>query len=205
MASDQKPEILDSRPPGQFENLVQFALSQGASDARIIAAKDIPVEDKLAEFCATCPSFGFSMSCSPHVSGPSGFRNLTLQRPWAVVIRLVVPLSALFSNEKRELGKFLHELVAAIEARAAGMGYKNSRAFAGGSCKSIFCRDHAECRRLSGGPCRHPDCARPSMSGFGIDVSGLMKRCGWPSDLGKGSADSDGESMSWIAGLVLIG
>jgi hypothetical protein len=42
------------------------------------------------------------------------------------------------------------------------------------------------------------------MSGFGINVTELMKRCGWPSDLNRGKAAVEGESMSWLGGLVLI-
>lgn len=192
-------------PPEHLEDLVRFALSEGAANARLIASAEIPVEDSLAQFCTTCPSYGFSMSCAPHVAGPPGFRELARRLPWAVVIRLVVPFSALFSSEKKELGRFLHELVAAVEARAVGMGHTNSRAFAGGSCKSIFCHDHPDCRRLSGGACRHPDHARPSMSGFGVNVSELMKQCGWSSDLAGSVPSPDAQSMSWIAGLVLVG
>jgi predicted metal-binding protein len=204
MDFDQKPETTDTPPP-HLDDLVQYALSEGAANAKGIASADIPVEDRLVEYCTTCPSYGFSMSCSPHVSGPSGFREMQHKLPWALVIRLVVPLSALFSNEKRELGRFLHELVAAIEARAVGMGHVGSRAFAGGSCKNIFCHGHPDCRRLSGGPCRHPDIARPSMSGFGINVSELMQTCGWPSKIDTLDPARGSETMSWIAGLVLIG
>jgi predicted metal-binding protein len=192
-------------PPAQLENLVRFALSEGAANAKGIASVDIPLEDGLVEYCATCPSYGFSMSCTPHVSGPPGFRLMQRQLPWAVVIRLVVPFSALFSNEKRELGRFLHELSAAVETRALCIGCKDARAFAGGSCKSIFCHSHPECNRLSGGPCRHPGSARPSMSGFGINVSELMVMCGWPLDPGKENGTAGSESLSWLAGLVLIG
>jgi predicted metal-binding protein len=205
MTFDEESNISGNPPPDNLDDLVQFALSGGAGNARVIPAAEIPVDDGLVAHCKTCPSYGFSMSCTPHVSGPSGFRDLQQKLPWAVVIRLVVPLSALFSAEKRELGRFLHELVASVETRALGMGYTESRAFAGGSCKNIFCEDHPECRRLAGDPCRHPDHARPSMSGFGIDVSELMKKCGWPSDLDSRKKAPGKDSMSWLAGLVLIG
>lgn len=204
MDFDQEPETTDTPLP-HLNDLVQYALSEGAANAKCIASAGIPLEEGLVEHCTTCPSYGFSMSCTPHVSGPSGFRAMQRQLPWAVVIRLVVPFSALFSNEKRELGRFLHELVAAIEALAVDMGHVSSRAFAGGSCKNIFCRGHPDCRRLSGGPCRHPDVARPSMSGFGINVSELMQTCGWSSKLDTLDAAQGSESMSWLAGLVLIG
>ena len=42
------------------------------------------------------------------------------------------------------------------------------------------------------------------MPEFDIDVSRLMQAAGWP--VGKASPDqaSDAESMTWVAGLVLI-
>jgi hypothetical protein len=43
------------------------------------------------------------------------------------------------------------------------------------------------------------------MSGFGINVSELMKTCGWSSDINVRKADSSADSMSWVAGLILIG
>jgi predicted metal-binding protein len=86
------------------------------------------------------------------------------------------------------------------------MGYSDSRAFAGGCCKDIFCRDHEGCRVLSGdGQCRNPQYARPSMSGFGINVSKLMHVAGWPADINIHEADSDTASMTWVAGLIMIG
>ena len=100
----------------------------------------------------------------------------------------------------------LHEVTAGIEQAAVRAGYHGSKAFAGGSCKKIFCRDQAECRVLSeGGECRHPQYARPSMSGFGINVSELMRVCGWPADINTHDSTGDSDEMSWVAGLVLIG
>ena len=190
--------------PFDMDELIRYSLSQGASGAKGIAAADIIAEENLAKLCTTCPNHGFSPSCPPHVSGPPGFRKLQRELPWAVVIRQVVPLSALFSDERREVGRFLHELVATVESHSVQMGYGRSKAFAGGSCKDLFCHDHQECRRLAGGPCRHGKHARQSMSGYGINVSDLMEKCGWPSKLGA-NEKTGGESMSWLAGLVLIG
>jgi predicted metal-binding protein len=199
--------VEDETTPAHLEELVGTAISLGASDAKAITADDISIKDSLAHRCIEprCDNYGLSPSCPPHVSGPSGFRELQETLRHAVVVRIVVPSSVLVSYERKEFGRFLHELVAAIEQEAAGMGYTDSRAFAGGSCKNIFCHEHLECRRLSEGECRHPQHARPSMSGFGIDVFALMKTCGWPADVNAGTAGADAEAMSWLAGLVMIG
>lgn len=193
--------------PIHLEKLVELAISLGASDARVIESAIIHVEERLANLCAEprCPSYGQSASCPPYVSGPAGFRELKQKLPRAVVVRIVVPSSMLHSSDNMELGRFLYELVSTIEQEAINMGYSDSIAFAGGSCKQLFCSDHLECRRVKGDGCRHPLVARASMSGYGVNVFELMESCGWATNLDSGRAEPGEESMSWMAGLVLIG
>lgn len=191
-----------------LKKLARLAVSLGASDAKITASEEISVEDGLANLCLDprCKNYGLSPSCPPHISGPSGFRKLLTTHKHTIVVRLIVPSAALYSAERRELFRLLHEVVAGVEQAAVGMGYHHSKAFAGGSCKEIFCHHHSECQRLSkNGECRHQQYARPSMSGFGIDVSKLMKFCGWSGDMNMREERSDSDAMTWIAGLILIG
>jgi len=191
-----------------LRKLVRFAYSLGASDVQTISSGDIIVENNLANLCREpqCENYGLSLSCPPHVSGPSGFRKLQKSLKHAVVVRIIVPSAMLFSDERWELMRLLHEVVAAIEQAAVGMGYSDSKAFAGGSCKKSFCHDYAGCRIVSeGGECRHPQHARPSLSGFGINVSKLMKVCGWSADINTREAESGADSMSWVAGLIMVG
>ncbi len=102
--------------------------------------------------------------------------------------------------------RLLHEVAAGVEQAAVKAGYYNAQAFAGGSCKEIFCNDKADCCVLSeNAECRHPQYARPSMSGFGINVSELMKVCGWPADININASGADTDAMSWVAGMILIG
>jgi predicted metal-binding protein len=191
-----------------LEKLVQAALALGASDARAILSADIQVEERLAQLCLEprCENYGLAPSCPPHVSGPSGFRALIETHPHAIVVRLMVPSSTLLSCERREVGRFLHELVARVEQEAVRLGYANAKAFAGGSCKEIFCRDDLDCPVVAeNGACRYVRYARPSMSGFGIDVFKLVETCGWPARPEIDATEAGGESMSWLAGLIVIG
>jgi len=192
----------------KLRELVRLACSLGASDAQIISSGDILVENDLANLCKEpqCENYGLSLSCPPHISGPSEFRKLQKSIKHAVVVKIAVPSAALFSDERREIMRLLNEVVAGVERAAVGMGYSDSKAFAGGSCKDLFCHDYADCRALSeGGDCRYPQHARPSMSGFGINVSALMKVCGWPADINTREAESSPDSMSWVAGLIMVG
>ncbi len=191
-----------------LKELIKQASQSGASGAAAISASDISVEDDLAKLCREpqCESYGLSTSCPPHVSGPSGFRDLLKKFKHAIVIKIDVPLEILLSSERSDIMRLLHEIVAGIERAAVKTGYTSSKAFAGGSCKKIFCHDYEGCRVLTeGGECRNPRHARPSMSGFGVNVSKLMKVAGWTMNSYTREADPDKTSTAPICGLILIG
>jgi len=191
-----------------LEPLIQLAISLGATETQILSSDKIIVEDQLALKCVEpkCENYGLSFSCPPYVEGPAFFRELIKSHPQALVIRLVVPAFMLLSWERFGVGKVLHELVASVELEAIKLGCTKSSGFAGGSCKELFCQDHLSCRRVKeNGPCRHPDLARPSMSGYGIDVFQLIKSCGWETNLNKEDQLPTDKQFSWVAGLVMIG
>jgi predicted metal-binding protein len=114
-------------------------------------------------------------------------------------------MASMFTDERREIMGLLHQIVASVEMEAVGMGYLSTRSFAGGSCKNLFCYAHSDCRVLAQkGECRNPHTARPSMSGFGIDVMKLMRTAGWEVEKANRANENDSEAMTWVAGLVLI-
>ncbi len=195
----------DSKPG--LQHLIELAYELGASNAAILSSSQIEIRDPLALKCSQprCANYAQSYSCPPYVSGPAGFRELVKQLPDALVVRLIVPATMLLSWERFELGRVHHELVARLEQAASELGYEDSRAFAGGSCKELFCQEHLSCQRFSGGACRHPDLARPSLSGYGVDVFNLLRSCGWETHFEKPDPNNPDGSLAWVAGLVLIG
>ncbi len=192
--------------PEKNKLLIQMAHDAGAVEATIISTKDIIIEDELAHLCKDpgCENYGLSMSCPPHVSGPSGFRKLINNYDKAIVFKIDAPYDALFSNERNDWFRLLHEIASGIEHGATSMGYKEPKAFAGGSCKQIFCSLYIDCEVVArNGKCRNPESARPSMSGFGINVKKLMEAAGFTMD------DSEDQpnhkpSIGTLSGLVLI-
>ena len=189
------------------KELVQRACQLGASDAKAISASDISVDDDLAKLCQErrCEYYGLSVNCPPNVAGPSGFRELLKNYKQALVFSINTPTEILLSDNRHQLFRQLHEIAAGIEQSAIEMGYHNSKAYAGGSCKPLFCQDHTSCRVLTeGGECRYPQNARPSMSGFGINVSKLMQTAGWVMHRIVKDTDPDAVSMGMLSGLVLV-
>jgi predicted metal-binding protein len=191
-----------------LSELTRLAEELGATEARAIMAANVTVEDHLAELCLEpgCENYGLSAGCPPHVAGPSAMREMLARFSHALVFKIDVPSEMLFSNARPELFTVLHEIAAEIEHRAVEMGCRRSKAFAGGSCKQLFCADHAGCRVVAeGGACRNPRRARPSMSGFGVNVSKLMAAAGWPMHRAAPGADPAEGSIGTLSGMVLIG
>lgn len=191
-----------------FEALIRVARQNGAGDAKAVSTTDVVVEASLAQYCedSGCENFGLSVNCPPHTSGPAGFKELLKEYTHAVVFKIDVPIETLVSDEKHDVFRLLHKIGANIEKAAIKRGYNGSKAFAGESCKVLFCQKHDDCLVISGkGECRHPNIARPSMSGFGINVSELMKTAGWQMDRITSETDPDAVTMGMVCGLVLIG
>jgi len=187
--------------------LIEYALILGATHAKVIGSSQIPISEELAGLCENqrCTHYGTSINCPPHVSGPEGFRRLLRDEPHAIVFKLDVASQRLFTNESRDLFRLLHEVSALIELAAKDMGYGDSRAFASGGCKTLFCGEHPHCQALAeNGSCPHSDRARPSMSGYGIDVARLVRNAGWEMKWLGPKADVGPESTSSLVGLVLV-
>ncbi len=187
------------------EALITFALQSGATKAAVLPVKSVRVESRLASFChePKCPYWGQSASCPPHVSGPSGFREMLATCSSVLVVRLEIESSSLHGEERPFVMRLLHETVAKVEQRAVELGFPGARGFAGGSCKPGFCGDKENCRAIEKGSCRFPDLARPSLSGYGVNVGKLMEAAGWSTTLFTSDKDNQ-DHLAWIAGLVLL-
>lgn len=191
----------------QLSRLLDVAKKEGATDATIIESKALKVENRLAALCDgdyRCPNYGLSAGCSPHVQGPEVFRDWQAKSQYSIVVKIELPTSALFSDDRNTVMQQLHFIVASVEQTAIEMGWSNSKGFAGGSCKELFCSDQPTCVVLDKEPCLYGDRARPSISGFGIDAIQMMKSAGWTVEMAEKTNMVNKESTSWIAGLILL-
>jgi predicted metal-binding protein len=191
----------------KLRRLIQNAQKSGATELVVISTGVIEVDDELADRCREprCENYGLSRSCPPHVPGPSVFRRELGGFSQAIFLRIDVPSEVLYSSEGRQVFQLLHEVVAGIERSAVNMGFARARGYAGGSCKKTFCHDHPVCLALSEkGACRNPDHARPSMSGFGINVAKLYEAAGWAMGARTHDSVATGDKSASVCGLVLV-
>jgi len=189
-----------------LKELIKLACRSGASDAGEIPATAISVEERLAKMCRSpqCKHYGLSAGCPPHVSGPSGMREMLKHYSHALVFKIDVPAGILLSHEGPDFFKLLHEIATAVEHAAAEMDCADAKAFASGGCKKLFCPEYDVCSVLEGSECRNPHKARPSMSGFGIDVNALMQAAGWNMLRTDNDVTRDQDSVMPICGLILV-
>jgi predicted metal-binding protein len=182
--------------------LQELALLSGASAAAVIRSAAVRVDGRLARMCRTgCGNYGLAAGCPPHVGGPAELRRLAARLTRALVFRVDLPAEELLSGRDPLLLRPVHCIAAAVEEAALARGAVRARGLAGGSCLPLFCADRPGCRVVEeGGGCLHPRLARPSMSGFGIDVQSLFRAAGW--SLWRGPAGEPG-SLGSLAGLVL--
>ncbi len=200
MKKDLRESILNS--------LQEKALLLGATDSSIILTKDIRVEERLAALCNgehPCPAYGKGTGCPPYVSGPGGFKRLQEGSTYSITIKIDLSLDVLLSEKRNAPMRLLHKIVAAIEKDAKRVGLTESAGFAAGSCKTLFCGEEPHCVVLNHNmDCPYRDIARPSMSGFGIDVIKLMGASGWKAEIARQSKKTDGDEVSWIVGVVVL-
>ncbi len=187
--------------------IVSRAFDLGVSHAQIIHSDLIQTNQQLAALCQpkSCDAYGLAPTCPPHVSGPEGFKRLQTTCPQVLVLRKDVLEQELLGEQRLIIFRNLQGTVAELEKFAIQNGYTQAHGFAGGSCKLLFCHHEPDCSVLSdAGSCRYPDQARPSMSGFGIDLLALMETCGWPATFIDSHNQPDNERLSWVAALILL-
>jgi len=189
------------------KQLLRHATELGVSDARLIDAVHIRVEDELAKICKDpgCPGYGQGANCPPHVMQPDAFRQLLGDYPRALVFKFDVPTEVLLGDGRFEVSRIVHETAANLERYALACGYAAAQGLAAGSCKRIFCAEERNCQVLAGdGDCRHPDAARPSISGLGVNFFELSRTVGWPIHKITRESDPDDVPMGLMAGIVLL-
>lgn len=189
---------------------VAQAIGQGATDAKVINASEVVVDERVTLKCEIpkCFGYGTCANCPPHTMKPDRTQRIVNQFRKAVVFKIDVPGAVIVRDKetiKERAGAYqtLANIVDAIESAAFYDGHYLAVGFAAGSCKSTFCYK-AECSVLSGEKCRRSLKARPSMEAVGIDCYKIALKQGW--DIFPIGSDADGASVEHgsLMGLLLV-
>ena len=168
----------------------ELALESGASDAVIIPAGEVIVDERVRLKCLVprCLRAGETPNCPPNAPDLDLIRRALSHFSWAVLFKCDVepledyaPGSGKTKAEKRRVLSFHRQssdVVYALERQAYEDGYHLAMGFGGGSCKDYLCQGMI-CQFLDSGRCRFPHRARPAMEAMGIDVVSLINKVGW--------------------------
>lgn len=162
------------------------ALQLGATDARLISARQVVIDPRVRLKCLVprCHLYGETPNCPPYTPELQEMRRIIEKYQYAILMKNdVLPVEDFVDNEKWHKAHMAHQgktdhIVSGIEALAFNDGYYFAAGFAAGGCKTTLCGGRI-CQFLDSGRCRFPLKARPSMEAVGIDVYRLVSEVGW--------------------------
>jgi len=177
----------------KYRGLEEFALEEGAHQAKVIKASGVVIDDRVRLKCQVpvCKDFNNHLLCPPNTLPVEKFKSLCSQYYAALIVQVKsqgFEESDLIAAEKK-----LHSIINKTEGRALTEGNYLASGFIASSCK--LC---PECAGFhSNLPCRRPFEARPSIESMGVDI---YKTC-----LNAGIGFSLGLSSEVVfSGLVLL-
>ena len=185
----------------KFEFLRDLALELGATEAKIIPANEIVVENRVVLKCRVgCKHFGKTLMCPPYTPSVDEFRKTLSEYSYALVFKIKSKAEAtaevaqlLSKNEndpsltkenKEKIQQFwdswkaekkqLVKNICLLEKAAMNRGYTLALGFTTGSC--TICDECNIKERI----CTHPTEARYSAQAVGINVLQTLENAGMP-------------------------
>jgi predicted metal-binding protein len=181
----------------KFDFLRKLALELGASDAKVIPADNIVVEDRVVQKCKVgCNNYGKTLACPPYTPSAEEFRKIVSEYSFALFMKFTSKAEA-DSELQSSLSKTGTELtpeiktktdqfwaawkddkknmlvsVVKLEKEAMKNGYSLAISYVSGSCQ--LCE---KCN-IETGICTHPDMARQSEDAVGVNVKKTAKNAG---------------------------
>lgn len=183
----------------KFDFLRKLAIEAGASDAKIIPANWVVVEDRVVLKCKVgCPNYGKTMACPPYTPSAGEFRKIISEYSYAMFMKFRSEAEAdqevmkklmiaesdptlpqdvkertknFWAKWKEDKRKMLQTVVD-LEKAAMSKGYTLAVAFVSGHCQ--LCEKCNTETRI----CAHPNLARYSEDGVGVNVKKTAQKAG---------------------------
>ena len=186
---------------GEFDFLRTLALKLGATEARVIPAEEIVVENRVVLKCRVgCDDYGKRLTCPPFTPKVDEFRKMLKDYKYALIVKFKSPAEAdgdvsknllrsqydsTVSRDLREkASKFWSEwkgdkkrillVVLELEKAAFNRGYTFAVGFTSGSCS--LCE---KCN-VQAGICLHPTMARCPEHAVGVNMKKTAEKAGIP-------------------------
>ena len=205
-----RADVTDEELQHDLERYRQEAIRLGASDAKVIPASMVRIDERVPMKCRVplCFGFGTSANCPPNAMKPAELREAVKDYRFAVFFRVEVPPAVIARNretilERAGAYKKVFELAGALESMAFYDGHYLAAGFAAGSCKSTYCYKQ-ECAVLKGERCRNELRSRSSMEAVGMDAYRVAADVGWDIfPIGSGCAPEEIPRGS-LLGIVFV-
>jgi predicted metal-binding protein len=184
-----------------FNFLKDLALELGATEAKILPATEIVVENRVVLKCRIgCNKYGKTLMCPPYAPSVDEFRKILSEYSYALVFKIksnaeaTAEVAKLLSKKEddpsltEEMKEKIQEFwaswkadkkelvtkICALEKAATTEGYTLALGFTTGSC--MICDDCNVKEKL----CKHPTEARYSAQAVGINVLQTLDNAGMP-------------------------
>jgi predicted metal-binding protein len=192
-----------------MKSLLEEGLKAGMSQAAMIRADKIVVDERVRYKCMNCSGYGNSLGCPPFVIKPSETRELLKAYQYGILYRKLEdpgrisgPEADLNQSWAQQLSRDVQETMAALEGKAFYKGFYLALAFGGGRCK--LCSLDGKCKGLKTRICLHPFEKKPAMEAVGIDVYSTLRELDWTvSVVGKETDPKTVEAVGYC-GLLLV-
>jgi predicted metal-binding protein len=183
----------------KFDFLKKLALELGASDAAIIPANKVVVEDRVVLKCRVgCDNYGKTLVCPPYTPSPDEFRKIVSEYSFALFMKFkshaeadtdlqrnltkasydpnvpkdVKDKATEFWSTWRDDKKKMLAAVVDLEKEAMRSGYSLAIGFVSGACQLCEKCD------VETGICIHPTMARYSEDAVGVNVRKTARNAG---------------------------
>ncbi len=194
-----------------LERYRKKALDLGASNAKVVRADEICVDERVTLKCQIprCFGYGASAQCPPHTLKPAELREHLKKYKWAVFFTKDVPSEIIVRDkatikERIEVYQELSKIVSEVESAAFYDGHYLAFGLSAGTCRHTYCGQQAECQALKGDRCKFSLLARPSMEAVGIDVYKMVTQAGWDIyPIGSGAKAAD-VPKGTLGGIVIV-